>query len=83
MRRRFAIFVTIIQSILFLAHWFVYRTLANFWSLPDPPGISKLQAAFVLLSVTFVTASLLAFTLGFSTFKLGIRIFSLLGWPPE
>jgi uncharacterized protein len=60
-RSRFAIFVTIVQSILFLAHWFVYRTLTDFWAAPDPPGVSKLQVAFILLSVSFVAASLLAF----------------------
>ena len=87
MRRRFAIFITVIQSILFLAHWFVYRTLTDFWSVPDPPGISKLQAAFVLLSVTFVTASLLAFRSSHALVRvfytisavwLGILIFCLL-----
>lgn len=87
MRRRFAIFVTVIQSILFLAHWFVYRTLSDFWSVPDPPGISKLQAAFILLSVTFVTASLLAFRSSHALVRvfytmsaawLGILIFCLL-----
>jgi uncharacterized protein len=60
-RSRFAVFVTVVQSVLFLAHWFVYRTLTDFWAAPDPPGVSELQVAFVLLSVSFVAASLLAF----------------------
>jgi predicted MPP superfamily phosphohydrolase len=60
-RSRFAVFVVIVQSVLFLAHWFVYRTLTDFWAAPDPPGFSKLQVAFILLSVSFVAASLLAF----------------------
>ena len=51
----------IVQSVLFLVHWFVYRTLTDFWAAPDPPGFSPLQLAFTLLSVSFVAASLLAF----------------------
>jgi predicted MPP superfamily phosphohydrolase len=60
-RARFVVFVAIIQSTLFLAHWFVYETWSDFWGTSDPPGISKLQVALALLSVSFVTASLLAF----------------------
>jgi uncharacterized protein len=60
-RVRIAVFVAVIQSILFLAHWFVYETWASFWRVPDPSGISTLQAVLILLSVSFVAASLLAF----------------------
>ena len=58
MRIRIAVFVAIIQSILFLAHWFLYVTWISFWGKPDPAGIWKLQAAFALLSVSFVAATL-------------------------
>ena len=61
MRVRIAVFIAVIQSILFLAHWFVYETWAEFWGVPDPSGISRVQAAFALLSISFVAASLLAF----------------------
>ncbi len=61
MRVRIAVFVAVIQSILFLAHWFVYETLASLWLVSDPPGVSALQVTAALLSVSFVTASLLAF----------------------
>jgi uncharacterized protein len=60
-RVRIAVFVAVIQSILFLAHWFVYETWAGFWGVADPSGISMVQAALALLSVSFVAASLLAF----------------------
>jgi predicted MPP superfamily phosphohydrolase len=60
MRRRIISFVAIIQAILLASHWFVYRTWAAFQHAPDPPGISTLGLAFAILSVTFVTASLLA-----------------------
>jgi uncharacterized protein len=60
-RVRIAVFVAVIQTILFLAHWFVYETWATFWGVPDPSGISTVQAVLVLLSVSFVAASLLAF----------------------
>ena len=60
MRSRIAAFVVIIQLVLFLAHWFLYETWTAFWVTPDPPGISGLQLALALLSVSFVVASLLA-----------------------
>lgn len=60
MRSRIAVFVVVIQSILLLAHWFLYETWTAFWGTPDPSGISPLQVALGLLSVSFVIASLLA-----------------------
>ena len=61
MRVRIATFVAIVQSILFLAHYFIYSTWASFRAEPDPPGISGLGATVALLSISFVAASLLAF----------------------
>ena len=61
MRSRIAVFVAIIQSILLLTHWFIYQTWMDFRAIPDPPGITAPQAAMALLSVSFVTASFLAF----------------------
>ena len=60
MRTRVAVFVVIIQSVLFLAHLFLYQTWTFFWVTPDRPGLSKLQLALALLSISFVVASLLA-----------------------
>src|SRR6478672_1185762 len=56
LRSRLFVFVSIIQAILFLAHWFVYATVAHFWGgLAASWGV---KLAFVLLSVSFVTSSL-------------------------
>jgi uncharacterized protein len=60
MARRIIPFVAVIQAILLASHWFVYQTWMVFQRAPDPPGISALGVAFAFLSVTFITASLLA-----------------------
>jgi hypothetical protein len=60
LRSRIAIFVAVIQTVLFLAHWFLYKTWTAFWAAPDPSRISGLQITMALLSVSFVLASLLA-----------------------
>ncbi len=57
MRRRLTIFIVIIQLFLFLIHWFVYFTWTRFWG----PGTLKLQIVMALLSISFLSASLLAF----------------------
>lgn len=61
LRTQIAVFVGVVQSILFLTHWFIYDTWTAFRAQPDPPGISGLQIAAALLSISFVAASLLAF----------------------
>ncbi len=56
MRSRLVVFVSIVQAILFLAHWFVYATVAHFWG-----GVATswpVKLAFALLSFSFVAASL-------------------------
>jgi len=59
LRRRIIIFVSIIQSILFLGHWFLYETWISFFGFPDSP--LKLKLLLGLLSVSFVSTSWLAF----------------------
>ncbi len=61
MMRRLAVVIAVIQVILLLGHAFLYETWNFFWRAPDPPGISALQLALGILSVSFVVASLLAF----------------------
>ena len=56
MRSRLFVFVSIVQAILFLGHWFIYFTVAHFWG--GFAGSWTVKLAFVLLSVSFVTASL-------------------------
>jgi predicted MPP superfamily phosphohydrolase len=58
---RFILFVAIIQSILFLGHWFLYRTLLRFFGLTNPSALLTLRVTMALLSVSLVTTSFLAF----------------------
>ena len=60
LRAGIAGFVITIQSVLFLAHGFVYWTWAAFQTT-DPLTATTLKAALAVLSSTFITASLLAF----------------------
>lgn len=55
--------ITIVQSFLCLAHWFIYRTWLDFWWPMSPSGLLALRIAFVVLSFIFVAASLLSFRL--------------------
>lgn len=57
MRLRLAAFISIIQSILFLGHLFIYMTWASFWGGYAASSFARI--ALALLSVSFVTASLL------------------------
>jgi uncharacterized protein len=59
LRKQILIFVAVIQSVLFLGHWFLYETLTSFWAMSGSP--EKLKLLFALLSVSFVSASWLAF----------------------
>jgi uncharacterized protein len=60
MRTRIIYFVAIIQAILLLLHAFVYETWTVFQRSSHTPVIPHLGLAFLILSVSFVTASLLA-----------------------
>jgi predicted MPP superfamily phosphohydrolase len=60
-RRRIGIFVLIIQSILFLVHIFIYESWKFFWEVNGSPGNSSLQMTMAILSVSFVSASLLGY----------------------
>jgi predicted MPP superfamily phosphohydrolase len=57
---RFAVFVGIVQLILFLGHLFVYETWRYFSPSSDPATTTFVRIAFLLLSIIFVAASLLA-----------------------
>jgi predicted MPP superfamily phosphohydrolase len=64
LRSRIVTFVIIMQSMLFLGHWFLYETWIRFWGMPqrgDSHRLLALQIIMAALSVSFVTASLLAF----------------------
>jgi len=61
LRRRLIFFIATIQSILFLGHFFLYETWAFSPGLTSSHGSLELKTATGILSVSFVTASLLAF----------------------
>jgi predicted MPP superfamily phosphohydrolase len=58
---RLVIFISIVQSILFLGHWFLYRTLVRFFGVASPAKLLTLRVALGLLSVSLVLTSFLAF----------------------
>jgi len=58
---RFVLFVSIVQSILFLGHWFLYRTLVRFLGVAVPAKLLTLRVVLGLLSVSLVLTSFLAF----------------------
>jgi uncharacterized protein len=58
LRSRLIVFISIVQSILFLGHWFLYVTLSAFFGAPASSAGVKI--ALAVLSVSFVLASLLA-----------------------
>ncbi len=60
LRKRVIRFIVTIQCVLFLTHFFIYRTWT--FGLPngDPPA-TWMKVVFGLLSISFVSASLLAF----------------------
>lgn len=58
MRSRLIVFISVIQSILFLGHWLLYATWANFWGGFATSPATKIVLA--VLSISFVTASVTA-----------------------
>lgn len=63
MRKRIIVFVTIVESILLFGHFFVYETWRAFQPRPAGSGaqdMSALAITFAILSITFLSASLLA-----------------------
>lgn len=58
---RFALFFSIVQSILFLGHWFFYRTLLSFFGVSDPAKLWALRIAMALLSISLIGSSFLSY----------------------
>jgi uncharacterized protein len=57
--RRFAVFLSVFQSVLFLAHYFLFETLAFAWG--RGAGTKALAIALAILSISFLSTSLVAF----------------------
>jgi len=53
--------VVIIQAILLLAHWFIYRTWIDFWFPLSAAHAHELRLAIVVLAFSFVAAALAGF----------------------
>jgi predicted MPP superfamily phosphohydrolase len=58
---RLLFFVSIVQSILFLGHWFLYRTWIPFFGVTHPTKFWILRIALGLCSVSLVISSFLSF----------------------
>jgi predicted MPP superfamily phosphohydrolase len=58
---RFFLFIGVVQSVLFLGHWFFYWTLVCFLGWVGSPKLLTLRVAMGLLSVSLVLTSFLAF----------------------
>jgi predicted MPP superfamily phosphohydrolase len=58
LRSRLIVFISIIQSILFLGHWLLYVTWSSFWD--GAASSLTVKIALALLSISFVGASLCA-----------------------
>ncbi len=59
-RSRIATAIVVIQSILLLVHLFIYQTWIALTGTPRQPWLLILQIAFAILSVSFLSSSLLA-----------------------
>jgi uncharacterized protein len=53
--------ILIIQTLLCLAHWFLYSTWVDFWWPMSPAGALRLRVALIVLSCIFMLAALLSF----------------------
>jgi hypothetical protein len=61
MAYQFIIFIVIVQSILFLAHWLLYRAVVFFLALTSPSVTLPLKTVLFLFSISLVGTSLLIF----------------------
>ncbi len=61
LHKRLVLFISIIQSILFLTHIFIYQTWTFHLPLHARPAKTTVAAIVALLSISFVSASVLAF----------------------
>jgi len=61
MAYQFIIFIATVQSILFLAHWLLYRTVVSFLALTSPSITLPLKIVLFLFSISLVGTSFLVF----------------------
>ena len=53
--------IVLMQALLSLANWFIYRTWMDFWVPLGPAATVALRAAILALSMSFIAAALLGF----------------------
>jgi predicted MPP superfamily phosphohydrolase len=53
--------IVLMQAILLLAHWFIYRTWIVFWLPMSPAAELALRCALLVLALSFMAAALLGF----------------------
>jgi predicted MPP superfamily phosphohydrolase len=53
--------IAIVQSFLWIAHWFLYRTWVDFWWPMSPQELLMLRIALGILATIFLAASLIGF----------------------
>lgn len=53
--------IVLIQGILLLAHWFIYRTFVDFWFPLSSSSEAALRLAVIVLAFSFVASALLGF----------------------
>jgi len=53
--------LVLIQSLLLLAHWFLFHTWIAFWNAPAVATVLAVRAVLLVLAFSFVLASLLSF----------------------
>jgi len=58
---KIAVIIAIIQAIIFAGHYFIYKTFVRFFGLADSGHLPWIRAVFVILSISFVLASVMAF----------------------
>jgi predicted MPP superfamily phosphohydrolase len=75
---RFVLFISIVQSILFLGHWFLYRTLVRFFGVAFPAPLWSLRVVLAVLSVSLVLTSLLSYR--YADFPVRLLYTLSVGW---
>jgi len=53
--------ISLMQALLLAAHWFIYRTILDFWPSVSPANAAALRTALLLLAFSFIAAALLGF----------------------
>ncbi len=53
--------LSVIQAVLFLGHWFLYKSLTHLLAVTNPAAVLTLKISLTFLSISFILASVLIF----------------------